>query len=389
MCGKALEEETPFGEPATDAPPEETRAPAVLQPARPVAPEPPAPAPAYTGGLFNLGASGDTPSRNLDYLLEDDEPRSGKGLLLLAVVAVALVVGLGWLRFRHSGIPGLRSWGAHTAPAGQNEGGPASPVPPSANSEPNPPSTSRSPSTPEGNGADLGNPAPATGPVTPSPANSAPVPGSSGPAASGPVTPTPATPTPATPTPTPATTAPGTNVAPATVPSSGSPESGEGASGAGDAKGQSPQAPGVDHDAAQSAVKDRAAAPAEPPAEDLSAPAVVKPTKKVAKPVPGKPEDRVTLGEKYLYGRGVPQSCDKGLSYVKPAAEKSNAKAMITMGALYATGHCLSRDLPTAYRYFALALRQDPENGALKQNAEMVWGQMTPSERQLAIRMTQ
>src|SRR6266478_8974372 len=139
MCGKALEEETPFGEPATDAPPEETRAPAVLQPARPVAPEPPAPAPAYTGGLFNLGASGDTPSRNLDYLLEDDEPRSGKGLLLLAVVAVALVVGLGWLRFRHSGIPGLRSWGAHTAPAGQNEGGPASPVQPSANSEPNPP----------------------------------------------------------------------------------------------------------------------------------------------------------------------------------------------------------------------------------------------------------
>jgi len=95
------------------------------------------------------------------------------------------------------------------------------------------------------------------------------------------------------------------------------------------------------------------------------------------------------LGEKYLYGRGVPQNCEKGLSYVKPAAEKSNGKAMITMGALYATGHCLSRDLPTAYRYFALALRQDPENGALKQNVEMVWGQMTPSERQLAIRMTQ
>jgi len=74
---------------------------------------------------------------------------------------------------------------------------------------------------------------------------------------------------------------------------------------------------------------------------------------------------------------------------VKPAADQSNGKAMITMGALYATGHCVTRDLPTAYRYFALALRKDPENAALKQNAEMVWGQMTQSERQQAIRLTQ
>jgi len=97
----------------------------------------------------------------------------------------------------------------------------------------------------------------------------------------------------------------------------------------------------------------------------------------------------VAMGERYLYGRGVPQDCTRGLRYVRPAADQSIPKAMITMGALYATGHCLSRDLPTAYRYFALALRKDPENGALKQNAEMVWGQMTASERQQAIRMTQ
>jgi TPR repeat protein len=111
--------------------------------------------------------------------------------------------------------------------------------------------------------------------------------------------------------------------------------------------------------------------------------------KPAAKPPAAKAEDSVALGEKYLYGRGVPQSCEKGLHYVKPAADQSNPKAMITMGALYATGHCLSRDLPTAYRYFALALRQDPANSALKQNTEMVWGQMTQSERQLAIRLTQ
>jgi len=85
----------------------------------------------------------------------------------------------------------------------------------------------------------------------------------------------------------------------------------------------------------------------------------------------------------------VPQNCDKGLRYVKPVADQANSKAMITMGALYATGHCVARDLPTAYRYFALALRKDPDNTALKQNAEMVWSKMTPTERQQAIRLTQ
>jgi hypothetical protein len=114
--------------------------------------------------------------------------------------------------------------------------------------------------------------------------------------------------------------------------------------------------------------------------------------KPVAKPAPkpaAKPSDQVTLGEQYLYGRGVPQNCERGLHYVRPAADQSNTKAMITMGALYATGHCINRDLPTAYRFFALALRTDPGNGPLRQNAEMVWKQMTAEERKQAIRLTQ
>ena len=98
----------------------------------------------------------------------------------------------------------------------------------------------------------------------------------------------------------------------------------------------------------------------------------------------------MTLGDRDLYGRnGVPQNCERGLRYIKPAADQSNPKAMITLGALYATGHCLSRDLPTAYRYFALALRIDPENGPLRQNVDMVWKQMTAEERTQAIRLTQ
>lgn len=132
------------------------------------------------------------------------------------------------------------------------------------------------------------------------------------------------------------------------------------------------------------------APPAATTAAEVPAPvaATVKPTP-APKPAPAPKVDPVTLGEKYLYGRGVPQNCDKGLRYVKPVADQANSKAMITMGALYATGHCVARDLPTAYRYFALALRKDPDNTALKQNAEMVWSKMTPTERQQAIRLTQ
>jgi hypothetical protein len=132
-----------------------------------------------------------------------------------------------------------------------------------------------------------------------------------------------------------------------------------------------------------------AAGTTKPAAAEHAAPAASKPPAAARAETPVKAEDPVTVGEKYIYGRGAPQNCERGLKLVRPAADVFNGKAMITMGALYATGHCVTRDLPTAYRYFALALRKDPENAALKQNAEMVWGQMTQSERQQAIRLTQ
>src|SRR5262252_6199443 len=105
MCGKPLDEEpaAEFSGPKKDS--SETT-PAPTANAEP-APERPVPAPAYTGGIFNLGAPSES-SGSVDYLLEDDEPRSGKGLLLLGLVAVALVVGLGWMRFRQTGLPGLK-----------------------------------------------------------------------------------------------------------------------------------------------------------------------------------------------------------------------------------------------------------------------------------------
>lgn len=316
--------------------------------------EPPSPAPAYTGGIFNLGAPADRPSRNLDYLLEDDEPRSHKGLVI-GIVALALVAGLGYLRWRNGGLPFLNlaklaaktpTQTAQPAPAPSDQApAPAEPSTPPANPEPAPPAN---------------NPAaaPAPAPATTAPAGSAP------------------TTSPAPADHPPPESKPAEAPADTTTPPSDS---------------TAPAAPAAD----QPAASQPAASPAPsavPPAE--AAPPA--PAPKAAKPKPSpkalpptKPEDSVAMGERYLYGRGVPQDCARGLRYVKPAADQANPKAMITMGALYATGHCLSRDLPTAYRFFALALRKDPENGPLKQNAQMVWAQMTDAERQQAIRMTQ
>lgn len=89
-------------------------------------------------------------------------------------------------------------------------------------------------------------------------------------------------------------------------------------------------------------------------------------------------------GEAYLYGRGVPENCDEAVKYLKAASAKLHAQARSTFGTMYATGHCVPRDLPTSYLWFALALRVDPNNRILEKDLSAVWNQMTPPERQLA-----
>ena len=94
-------------------------------------------------------------------------------------------------------------------------------------------------------------------------------------------------------------------------------------------------------------------------------------------------------GEAYLYGRGAPKNCDQAVKYLKAASAKSNAKARSAFGTMYATGHCVPRDLPTSYLWFAMALRADPNNQILEKDLSAVWNQMTPPERQLATKMKQ
>ncbi len=99
--------------------------------------------------------------------------------------------------------------------------------------------------------------------------------------------------------------------------------------------------------------------------------------------------DTVREAQKYIYAKGVRQDCDRGLRLLKPAADHGNAKAMIEMGALYSAGLCTPRDLPTAYRWFAIALRKEPDNQSVQTDLQKLWGEMTQPERQLAIKLTQ
>jgi hypothetical protein len=135
-------------------------------------------------------------------------------------------------------------------------------------------------------------------------------------------------------------------------------------------------------------------APAKPTPVTTTPAAIVRPEKSPPKisiaPVAADTGDAdFRKGEAYLYGRGMPENCDEAVKYLKAASAKSNAKSRSAFGTMYATGHCVPRDLPTSYVWFAQALRVDPNNQILEKDLNAVWNQMTPPERQLATRMKQ
>lgn len=314
-------------------------------------------------GSHSLRTSG-----NLDYLLDDDEPKGGAGKVFLILIALALAVGFGYLRWRHEGLSSLMSgWQKPSAAApspDSSQPGSSAGTPPSA------PDSSSAASQPAPTASQPAATQPATSPGGDSSSSPATAPNTGVPGANAP-----------------ASTA-GSQAAgnPAPVPDAS-------ASSAGDS-------PPVDKPAAKPAAKNEV--PATPAAADSAEP---DPNEKPAEPSPAakrsarspattKPSaatafDQVTEAEKYVYGRGARQDCDRGLRMLRPAAEQSNPRAMISLGALYSTGVCTPRDLPTAYRWFALALRKQPDNQPLQENLQRLWAQMTQPERQLAIKLSQ
>ena len=301
------------------------------------------------------------PSRNLDYLLDDeDEPKGVAGKVFLILLALALALGFGYLRWRHEGLSSL--WSDLRKPSA------AQPV-----DAPNPSTVepaNRPDSSPSGaGGSSPGQPAP-TGPQSPAaPTNSSSsstgsstTGSSTGAPAPSPASPDTAAPSAPTDQPTNATSSPATaNTPPADKPATD------------------------DSNAAAAS-----SSPSEESSEPAPAPKPAAKARRAPKPTAAQPFDQVSEAEKYIYGRGgVRQDCDRGLRMLRPPAEQSNPKAMISLGALYSTGVCAPRDLPTAYRWFALALRKQPDNQPLQENLQRLWAQMTQPERQLAVKLSQ
>ena len=110
---------------------------------------------------------------------------------------------------------------------------------------------------------------------------------------------------------------------------------------------------------------------------------------KSAAVVPDSGDADYRKGEAYLYGRGVAENCDDAVKFLKAASARQNAKARSTFGTMYATGHCVPRDLPTSYAWFALALHLDPNNQILEKDLTAIWNQMTPPERETATKSKQ
>ncbi len=98
-------------------------------------------------------------------------------------------------------------------------------------------------------------------------------------------------------------------------------------------------------------------------------------------PAPAYDDSQVEIAQKYLQGRGVAQDCNRGVSLLRSAALQPNPKAQIKLGALYATGHCVSQDRAEAYRWFAEAHQLQPGNQWIDKNLNSLWAAMTPEER--------
>jgi cytoskeletal protein RodZ len=294
-------------------------------------------------------------SGNLDYLLDDEEePKRGPGKLIFVVIALLLAGGFGYLHWKQGGFDWLN--------VGQKKPAASAPATPDATQS----------------GADSGNASgtAASAPV-PTPDGTGSQAGANGGAAP------PASGAGATPADTSAAPTTATQSAPqSAAPQDAAPQTKPGDSGAAaDSAAVDSAAPAAGADA------DKPAATEEPAAGIK--PRTRKPAAVVAKPAAGRPFDMVSEGERYVYGRGVRQDCDHGTRLLKSAAEQSNPKAMISLGAMYSTGTCTPRDLPTAYRWFALALHKQPDNQALQDDLQKLWSQMTQPERQLAIKLSQ
>lgn len=395
--------------------------------------------------IFGLDQTSGKSSRSLDYLLEDEEePRHGAGKAIAILLALLLCVGLGYLRWRTGGFAWVtavkKSIAQTTGQTDASQQSPASPgaTPNGTDGNGTTPGTQSSPPSNGGSTTDISS-QPAAQPAGATPADSSQSnsgssnPGSNNsgssntgannsgnagsanagsanagsaatPPASSAAPPGPAD-NPSNTTAQPASNQPASSQAASsqvgsTQPSS-QPDSTQRPSSQTSPKAAESSAPAADSNAAapnssdDSATNSKTEPLAKPgagrsSARGRSAVTTRTSTAQDSEPASDTSAKTVVEAEKYIYGRGgVAQDCDRGLKMLRSSAYQSNERAMISLGALYSTGLCAPRDLPTAYRWFAVALRKEPDNPALQQNLQKLWSQMTQPERQLAIKLSQ
>lgn len=294
---------------------------------------PPAPSPetqpvGVSGPRVDLSPAhhpADDRKRRVDYLLEEQEPERGHWRMVLALILLIVSIGLLVWRARREGYPGVAL--STGQPATTN-----SPAPGNAAETPPTPAQHQTP-------AAAPRPAPETTNPEPQPSQSPESQPSNDPAAD------------------PAMT-------PAAKPQ---------------ASDESQQ------DESQPAQPKQAVAPIQAPPQKPT-PEV---TKKPETPTLSPDDKLIADAERYLYGNGVPQNCERAQRDLETAARKLNPKAESLLGTMYASGHCVPRDLPTSYRWFARALRDDPNNTRIERDLELIWKQMTPGEKQVAMRSSQ
>ena len=295
-----------------------------------------------------LGLAED-PKVEFHYLYEDEQPSSHIGLIFVLILLLA-AGGFGYWQWRHNGFP-FNRFGNQNAAA--QSASPSEAAPASAQDQQPP----------------LDKPMTGAGEVQPSASNDN-KPPDSGKATDFPVQGGPAA------------AAPSTNPAP---------------NNTGNAQA-TPPAADSEPTAQQPQEEAKASAPASVPERTpVKAARRTPPPKPAAKPAPkaaqvppavkGVPDaDLEASGERYLYGTdGTPQDCARAGSALRTAAAHGNPKAQAVLGTMYYTGHCVARDLPTAYRWFARALRQQPQNSTLSADLQVLWRQMTPEEKKLAM----
>jgi hypothetical protein len=302
------------------------------------------------GARADAGRDTLRPSSNVDYLLEDEEePRRGAGKWILVVVALALAGGFGYLHWKQGGFDWLNAGDKKPTAA-------TTQAPDSAQSGADSGGTPGTTATPQAGASGAGMAPAASAAASPEETPAAQTTPSQ--------TPPQAPPSESTSTPSASQSADQQSAPQSNAADSSAPVSGAQAAGS----GSDEPSPAAEASPGQRAVPRKPAA---------------------AKLAPAKAGDSVSEAERYIYGRGVRQDCDHGLQMLKLGAEQSNVKAMISLGGLYSAGTCAPRDLPTAYRWFAMALHKEPDNQALQDDLQKLWSQMTQPERQLAIRLSQ